>query len=55
MPADLPRAAWTVWLSEVDASDMDVKTLVQTYDDAAPGACLALRDDQHELARIRQD
>ncbi|MGE3063989.1 MAG: hypothetical protein AB7K67_00220 [Hyphomicrobiaceae bacterium] len=34
MPADLPRAAWTVWLSEIDASDMDVKTLVQTYDDA---------------------
>lgn len=34
MPAVLPRAAWPVWFGETDASDTDIKGVLQTYDDA---------------------
>jgi putative SOS response-associated peptidase YedK len=33
MPAILPRNAWPMWLGEADASLVDVKALLQTFDD----------------------
>jgi putative SOS response-associated peptidase YedK len=33
MPAILPREAWTAWLGETDASLLDVKALLRTFED----------------------
>ncbi len=34
MPAILPPETWATWLGETDASDAEVKALLETYDDA---------------------